>query len=195
MESDAEIVRQVLDGDANAYERLLRRHAPRVFEAVGRRVPAADVPAVAQDVFLAAYRSLGAYGQRNPFDHWLLRIARRRCCDYWRARGRREGRFAESLDADERAELDRVMAATAREQQRESEAREESISLVQKALASLDAEDRAMMEAVYFEEAPLKDVAAGFGWSLAKTKMRALRARRALRGILEQWRRGGKESA
>ena len=195
MESDAEIVQRVVGGDVEAFELLLRRHAARVFEIVGRRVPAAEAPAVAQDVFLGAFRSLAAYSRRKPFEHWLLRIARRRCYDYWRVRDRQEGRGAGSLDAGERTELDRVSAARAREQQREADSREEAVGLVQKALASLDAEDRAMMEAVYFEEVPLKEAAAGLGWSLAKTKMRALRARRALRGILDRWRKDGEGQA
>ncbi|MBP7829787.1 MAG: RNA polymerase sigma factor [Kiritimatiellae bacterium] len=191
MESDAEIVQRVVGGDVEAFEHLLRRHAARVFENVGRRVPAAEVPAVAQDVFLGAFRSLASYGRRQPFDHWLLRIARRRCYDYWRLRKRVDRHRAEPRDENARDWLERVTAGPVCEQGREEAGREEAARAVRQALEALDPEDRAMMEAVYFEEVPLKDVAAGFGWSLAKTKMRALRARRALRGILERWRMGG----
>lgn len=195
MESDAEIVQRVVEGDVEAFELLLRRHAARVFEIVGRRVPPAEVSAVAQDVFLGAFRSLASYSRRQPFEHWLLRIARRRCYDYWRSRSRQGRHRAEPLDGNERDWLEQVTAGPVREQYREEAGREEAGRVVRKALEALGVEDRAMMEAVYFEEVPLKEVAAGFGWSLAKTKMRALRARRALRGILERWRMGGEAPA
>jgi len=39
---------------------------------------------------------------------------------------------------------------------------------------------------MYFEELPIKEVAATLGWSLSKAKVRAFRARKKLRQIVER---------
>src|SRR5882724_2671122 len=67
-------------GDGEAFARLVRRHAARVIRLVGRfaRSPA-DLDEIAQDVFVEAHRSLSRYRGEAPLEHWLSRIATRRC--------------------------------------------------------------------------------------------------------------------
>lgn len=185
MDQDLAIIEKVLAGQMNDFDLLLQRHGVRVFELVGRRVPPQDVETVAQDVFVSAYRSLGTYAARQPFEHWLARIARRRCCDYWRERERQGRMIAGSLDEEQRDWL--LLASTERSQEaREMECgRQVAGETVRRVLKELNAEDRALIESVYFEEVPLREVAGALEWSLAKVKVRAHRARKKLRAILE----------
>lgn len=195
MESDLDIVRRVRSGQVDDFEILLRRHSAQVFQSVGRRIPVGDVPAVAQDVFVSAFRSLETYAGRQPFEHWLMRIALRRCCDYWRVRGRNR----ETTDPDGEGILSDWMERISRDLSRDvfekGRAREDACEAVQGALARLDAEDRSLVEGIYFEDQPLQAMADALGWSLAKVKVRAHRARRKLRAMLErEWNRGRREA-
>ena len=145
-----------------------------------------DVEFVAQDVFVSAFRSLNMYKPRQPFEHWLLRIARRRCYDYWRQRQRRHEMPSTCLSEEQFQWLDCVSVGLSREVfERECE-REEAAEVVHRALARLSPEDRVLVECMYFEELPIKEVAATLGWSLSKAKVRAFRARKKLRQIVER---------
>lgn len=81
MAEDGQIVRQVLDGDVDAFRLLVDRYAGRILAFVrtflGRRQDCEDV---AQDVFFAAYRGLASFDPlRGGFAAWLFAIARNRC--------------------------------------------------------------------------------------------------------------------
>lgn len=59
---DGEIVREVIDGKVNAFEKLLERHGGSVTAIVKKHVPFDDVEDTLQEVFLRAYRSLPPSG-------------------------------------------------------------------------------------------------------------------------------------
>ena len=185
-EPDADIVKRAASGDADAFETLLRQHSRPVFATVARRVPADAVEFVAQEVFVSAFRSLGLYEPDRPFEHWLLRIARRRCCDYWRKR-RRNRETSNTALSDEQFEwLERASAGVSQDVFKQDGRRAETVEVVQHALGQLGPEDRTLIECIYFEELPLKEVAATLNWSLPKVKVRAFRARQKLRQIIER---------
>jgi DNA-directed RNA polymerase specialized sigma24 family protein len=64
-------------------------------------------------------------------------------------------------------------------------ARAEAKELVDYVLRKLDVEDRALVEMVYFEGWQLKDAASAMEWGLSKTKVKAMRARKKMRKLLE----------
>ncbi len=77
-ESDAELVRRAVAGELVAFERLIKRYE-RSVRCVARAF-VADVHVcedVTQDVFVAAYRSLGTLREPDRFGSWLMQIARR----------------------------------------------------------------------------------------------------------------------
>jgi RNA polymerase sigma-70 factor, ECF subfamily len=144
--SDLHVVRQVVAGDMDAFEVLLRRYSRAVFATVARRVPVDEVEVVAQETFVSAFRSLGAYEPDQPFLHWLLRIARRRCVDYWRQRGRSREIPAASLSAEHIRQLEDAAEVRSQETELQARRRENAAEIVQQALAGLDPEDRLLIE-------------------------------------------------
>ncbi len=78
MQTDAEIVRLVLQGDREAFATLVARHEKAVWITAWRIVhdehAALDV---AQDAFLHAFQRLPGLRQPELFGAWLLRITRR----------------------------------------------------------------------------------------------------------------------
>jgi len=185
MNEDQAVIGKIMGGNVDAFEGLLRKYSTKVFSMVGRKVPREDVETVAQDVFLSAFRSLGTYEAIQPFENWLARIARRRCCDYWRDRQRRNAVESGSMDDLDCQWVEKALSGVSRDRQEQEAVRQDTADVLQRALARLDAEDRTLMESVYFEDVPLKEVAATLEWSLVKTKVRAHRARKKLRLIIE----------
>jgi RNA polymerase sigma-70 factor (ECF subfamily) len=183
---ESDVIRRIRGGDVDAFEALVERHRQRVFAIVGRHLPHDRVPEVAHDVFVAAFQGLASFRGDKPFGHWLARIAVRRCCDFWRAQGRRREQAISALTDDQRAWMDGVLAAPSREAFEEQVARGEARDVVAWALGQLGAKDRMVVTLVHLQGYSVKEASDLLGWSVPNTKIRAMRARHALRKILSK---------
>lgn len=74
--ADHELVRHARTGDADAFEELVRRHAGTIYRLLVRLLgdPTAAED-VAQETFIAAWRSLPRFRGEAKFSTWLFRIA------------------------------------------------------------------------------------------------------------------------
>jgi RNA polymerase sigma-70 factor, ECF subfamily len=98
LEQDAQLVQQCLQGDASAWEELVRRHTRRIFNIcyrfTGNGTEAEDL---SQDVFLRVYRTLGSYrSAHGGFATWVTSVTRNLLIDHYR-RTKRD-RLTDSLD-------------------------------------------------------------------------------------------------
>lgn len=90
--------------EAEAWSALFERDYPLVFRVVLARVGNHAVAEdIAAQVFLEAMEGIGRYRERGkPLTAWLLAIARHRSLDWFRKRGREQGRAIEpSTDGPE----------------------------------------------------------------------------------------------
>jgi RNA polymerase sigma-70 factor, ECF subfamily len=167
-DSEARLVRQSLAGDAEAFAALVRGQERRVFHLLGRffRRPE-EIEEVAQETFLRAWQRLGTYRADAPFEHWVTRIALRVAYD----RLRRRGFPTEPLHPD----LDPPAPTT------DPTARVE----VERLLARLPAADRFLLTLLEGEGWSVAEVAERLGWTSVNVKVRAHRARKRLRRVLE----------
>jgi RNA polymerase sigma-70 factor (ECF subfamily) len=62
-------------GDAQAFERLYRRHVARVHSLARRMIGTEDADEVTQDVFVRAWEKLGSFRGEAAFGTWLHRLA------------------------------------------------------------------------------------------------------------------------
>ena len=70
------IVRAVLDGDRDAFRRLVERESQAVVRACHRILgDHAEAEDAAQEAFVTAYRSLATWRGDGPFGAWVTRIA------------------------------------------------------------------------------------------------------------------------
>jgi len=191
MDEDLAAIKKILGGNVDAFELLLRKYSPKVFVMVGHKVPVEDVDVVAQDVFVSAFRSLRTYEARQPFENWLSRIVRRRCCDYWRDNERHNRITVDGMSDRHRQWVDYVVSEMAQDTLERECKKKEAVDIVHLALGHLNAEDKALIESVYFEDVSLKEVAVTFGWSVVGAKVRAHRARKKLRVIVENMVKNG----
>lgn len=183
---DREIIEKVLNGDTDAFEILLERHRDHVFRIVGRRVPAEDVPEIAHDVFVKAYTSLGSFRGEGPFEGWLSGIAVRTCHDYWRSRYRSKEDAFSSLSERHEQWLEDTLHGESSDSWEASQSRMFAREILMTALEKLSAKDRAVIELVHLEERPVREAAEMLGWTKANVKVRAFRARKKLRSIIEE---------
>lgn len=153
-------------GDPEAFAELVRLHQRRVFRLAGRFFRRSEeVEEAAQDTFLTAWRKLGTYRARAPFEHWLTRVCLN-CC-YQRLRREKPTRpipeepaAAETGDPDARLDAARL-------------------------LSRLGPEDRFVLLLLHGEGWTTHEIANRLGWTRSNVKVRAHRARKKLRRILE----------
>src|SRR6266705_2264596 len=74
-DTDQDVVKACLAGDADAYALLVERYGGRVFNIALRITADADAANdCAQEAFIRAYRALHQYDPALPFGPWLYRI-------------------------------------------------------------------------------------------------------------------------
>ena len=182
--SDVEIVRQVIDGDVNAFERLLDKYQDYVVKIVKKHVPYDQIAETAHDVFVRAYQSLTTFKNTRDFKHWLATIAVRTCYDFWRKQYRSRELPMSSLSAKQQQWLEMTIADQASQSFSDQDVQQEARDVLDWALNKLSAEDRMVVELVYLEGLSGKEVAELLGWSVANVKIRSFRARRKLQKLL-----------
>lgn len=182
---DELIVRRVLDGDPDAFAILVERHQGRVFRTVGAHVPPDEVEEVTHEVFIRAYRSLSSYAGQSEFSHWVTVIAVRACHDFWRRSYRSREVNVSTLTAEHDSWLERLSGAASTEEAAALGARQEAREVLDWALARLKPEERLVLELVHLEERPMNEAAELLGWTVTNTKVRAHRARKKMKKLLE----------
>jgi RNA polymerase sigma-70 factor, ECF subfamily len=81
------------NGDARAYDRLLRECLPLLRSICRARLrDATDTEDAVQDALLTLHRVRATYDPARPFTPWISAIAERRALDRGRSRGRRTSR-------------------------------------------------------------------------------------------------------
>lgn len=84
------VIRSVLDGNINDFEKLVTAYEKNVYNLALRMVGDPDDAAdITQETFIKAYRALGSFRGDSKFSSWLYRIASNVCLDFLRSRSRR----------------------------------------------------------------------------------------------------------
>ncbi len=87
--TDQVLVERVQRGDKQAFNLLVSRYQTRVCNILARYVSSSDIPDVAQESFIKAYRSLPSFRGDSAFYTWLFRIAINTAKNHLSAAGRR----------------------------------------------------------------------------------------------------------
>ena len=174
----ATLMRAAQDGDATAYNRLLREIAPVIRRIVGNRMPSsADAEDVVQDTLLSVHSVRRTYDPARPFLPWLMAITRHRVMDRLRRIGRRA---AHEIVVDELPETFSEDEANTHENALASGA------ALERAIADLSPGQRQAIELLKLKEMSLKEAAAVTGMSVSALKVATHRAIKALRLALQK---------
>jgi RNA polymerase sigma-70 factor (ECF subfamily) len=181
--SDAELVRQVLAGRAEAYEELVRRWAGRITAICHAKVSRADAADdLAQETLLRGYRALHSLADPNKFGAWLAGIAQRACLDWLKAKERSQVVFS-ALGPDQDPE--NYLYAQNRNNYLAGE-RDEELRQLMAEVEALPEEYREVVMLYYYQDVTYRDLADLLGVSAATINGRLTRARTLLRKRLTQ---------
>lgn len=171
-----DVLRAAVDGDDSAFAQLVRSHKERVLRLVARFARNShDLDEIAQDVFVDVHRNLASFRGDAPFEHWICRIATRRCQDYLRRIYRR--RWWTSLNAMQEGGFD------PESNERQPDPR---VELLRLAMRRLKPEEQTVLTLLEIQEHTVRETAAFTGWSEANVKVRAFRARQSLRREMDK---------
>jgi RNA polymerase sigma-70 factor (ECF subfamily) len=159
-------------GDAQAYERLLRELLPALRAFARSRLTGPSAEDVVQNALLSIHRARHTYRPERPFGPWWRAIARHAVIDFVRAQSRRGAELA--LD-----ELDLPAPEPDREERRLS-------PHLEAALAALPPGQRQAVELLHVEGLSVAEAALRVGITPGALKVRAHRGYRALRARLER---------
>ena len=180
-------------GDENAFEEIVRRYSPRVFQVASKFFRQRNqVEDIAQEVFLKAYGQLASFEARGSFEGWLTRIATNTCLNQLRSGKRHPVTTMADVTEDENAWLEHQAAMPAGATERSIEERVIAADLAEKLLNQMAPEDRLVLSLVDGQELSTKEVAEATGWSESKIKVKAHRARKKMRTVLEKLMQSGK---
>ena len=182
--TDMQLVAMVLGGDEDAFEEIFERYKRMTASIAARyfRCPQ-DAEEAVQTAFAKMFAELRSFrgGHDTTLAGWLGKITANACLDILRKQKRRpEGSSVELPETDD---ADRLWAGLA---VRSGEKVLVDRDLAGKLLSRLNAEDRVVLRMMYADDLSVAETARMMGWSQTKTKVRAWRAKNALRKILNE---------
>jgi RNA polymerase sigma-70 factor (ECF subfamily) len=184
--TDRQLVDSSIEGSDEAFEQIFDRYKRPVAAVAAKyfRRPE-QIEEIIQISFAKAFTELAKFrGQHDAsLGSWLTRIAANACLDQIRSKKRKPEDLNCDLSANETETLLDVAAGA-------GQSAEEGLAmrdLSQKLLSRLADDDRALLQMLYADEMSVAEIAALLGWSRSKVKIRAWRARNALRRVLGQY--------
>jgi RNA polymerase sigma-70 factor, ECF subfamily len=185
--SDDELIAAVLAGQTAEFAELAARYRDKVERLCQRFFSDREmVRDLAQESFIRAFTGLSSYRAEMPFLGWLRAIVANVCYDELRRRQRRPEDLVADFTAPERNWVQLVTEATPEEIIDAAEQRQEAHDLAHRLLESLRPEDRMVMILKETEDRSVSEIAEIMGWSEAKVKIRAYRARQLMRRQAER---------
>ena len=168
-----ELVVRARGGDRDAFSELAARSIGRL-TAVARMILRDEYAAqdAVQETFIDAWRSLPGLRDPDRFEAWIRRLLVRACFNGMRRSKRVNAVEIRLTPADEPAVTGVERDVDIHDQ-------------LERGLARLPAEQRAVVVLVYYLDLPLADAAQALGIPLGTTKSRLNRATSALRAVIE----------
>lgn len=170
----AHLIRRIVQGESHAYAELVRTYQHMVYTVCHRVLRnAEDAEEATQDAFVKAYQHLAGFSGTAKFSTWLYSIAYRTAVSHGRKRRQdtlavedlahhpATGHAAPGHHHDVRHHLDR-------------------------ALATLSAEDAAIISFFYLEEMSVEEIVTATGLGASNVKVKLHRGRKKLLQALEQ---------
>jgi RNA polymerase sigma-70 factor (ECF subfamily) len=175
------LIARAQDGDRDAFEALVRRHADRLYAVVLRFLgDGREAEDVTQEAFLRAWRGIGGFKGRSSFYTWLCRIGLNEA----KRRASRPGppTGAVTLDADAAAEV-----ADWSEAPEGRAAAGELRTVLERAIRELDPRYREPLILRDVEGLSTAEAAEAMGLGEAAFKSRLHRARLAVRAAVDRY--------
>ena len=159
--SDLELVKRCQEGQAEAFDELVTRYRTRIFAMIYNMVHnVQDAWDLAQESFIKAWKSIKRFRGRSSFYTWMYRIAMNVTID-WLRKKQVKGAGMEFDDALQLREIDPASKTVPKADPlpHERMERTEIRAKIDKAIAQLSPEHRAVILMKEIEEMQFRDIA------------------------------------
>ncbi len=175
---DEKDIRASLEGDSEAYRRIVEHYQGQVSKILWRFSRDRQVhEELVQDVFVEAYLSLKGFKGVSPFSHWLSRIATRVGYRYWRR----------TISQPDTGGISREDVERFADNAQDAIQDHDAAALLHRVLAQLPPRDRLVLTLRYLEECDVAETARRIGWTQTMVKVQTLRAKKKLEKLLEPY--------
>lgn len=176
--NDETAIRRVINGDASAFEFVVRRYQRPIYNLMYRAAGNVETAAeLTQEAFYRAFKGMDGFDPSRRFFPWLYSVGVNLARDHIRRTK------AEPIWADEDAAQDQTDGVS---EQELSLIRKADAEAVGRALAALSLEQREALVLRFKEELTMRDIADSLGISLSGAKMRISRGLNRIRRILSE---------
>lgn len=178
---DAEIVREILDGNPERFEVLVHRYRRRLVAVLYRQVgDHEEAQDIAQEVFVKVYGALDRFDPAYRFSTWLFRIAGNAAIDHLRRRRIRTISL-DRVDGDGEEDGPAFDPASGDKNPEQQLRSQELGRRLDEAIARLPEDYRDLIALRHFGEMAYEEIAEMKGMPLGTVKNKLFRARMILR--------------
>jgi len=171
------LILKAREKDQKAQTQLINLFWVDVFSFVMNRVKDEnDADEITVSVFSKVLNKLDLFDPNFQFKTWILTIAQNTIIDFWRRKNR------ENEDASDGLENVKNEFARSPEELMISEEDQQKII---KIIETMDAKNQDIIRLRFFEEKSIKEIAEELNLSVANTKVRIMRAKKILAGLLK----------
>ena len=173
-------ITKVLEGDRNAFAYLVDKYKTMVYSLALRLMKdREEAEEISQDAFIKAYQSLASFKGKAKFSSWLYRIVYNTAISKLRQQpaGRvslDESNISDTLYMESKENYDTLSA-------------EERKKYLEKALDSLDRDEKMFVILYYYEERDLDEISTIAGLTKTNTKVKLFRARKKMLTVLQSY--------
>lgn len=180
---DSELIREIKDGNAEAYSILMRRYERKIMSFIYHMLKSAGLEAMAEDLcnesFYKAYRSLHSFREvEASFSTWLYTIARNTVLSELRKHKTMK------LSLEQSAQVPQTAADVLPEQ---AVIRGEQVLKVREAINSLPEKQRSALILREYDEMDYQEIAIILGQTVSSVKSLLFRARASVKLQLESY--------
>jgi len=165
MNDDYKLVDETINGDLEAFEKLIKKYTTLVYNTVysvtGNN---SEIDDIVQEVFIKVFSSIDGFGRRASFKTWLYRITVNKCYDAMRKMKIRRTVPIEGIPLSENPGIDNPT------------------DRAQELLNMLSPENRTIIALKDIEGFSYREISKILKCSTANVKIRLFRARRELTG-------------
>jgi RNA polymerase sigma-70 factor (ECF subfamily) len=184
--SEVDLVKRCQAGNSEAFDELVTRYRTRVFGMIYNMVHSEqDAWDLAQDSFVKAWKSIGRFRGQSSFYTWIYRIVMNVTIDWLRKKQVKSGtEFDDSIQLKEVEPGSRTVPqaeALPSEHMEQTEIRGE----IDKAIAQLSPEHRAVILMKEIEGMQYHEIAEALGCSIGTVMSRLFYARKKLQNLLK----------
>jgi RNA polymerase sigma factor (sigma-70 family) len=173
-------ITKVLEGDRNAYAYLVDKYKTMVYSLALRLVKdKEEAEEISQDAFVKAYQSLASFKGKAKFSSWLYRIV------YNTAISKLRQQPAGKVSLDESNITDILYMESI--EHYEALAAGERKKYLEKALDSLESDEKMFVILYYYEERDLDEIATIAGLTKTNTKVKLYRSRKKMLMVLQSY--------